>query len=224
MDFIFQLLMNKLIIKCLSKTRTGTYSLAVKSLIKEYLKDSGWNLSVRKRLPVDSGNNEIPWLTYSAIRFLTDRIAEHFSVFEYGSGHSTIWFSKKSSRIVSTEHDLTWFNSMKEKFSDYPNITYHYRSTDTDEYVNEIMQYTDEFDIIIIDGRERVKCALNSLKALKKSGVIIWDNSDRATYHEGYEFLLNNGFRRLDFWGLGPMMTFEWCTSVFYRENNCLNI
>jgi predicted O-methyltransferase YrrM len=216
--------MNKLIIKYLSKTRTGTYILAIKSLIKEYLKDSGWNLSVRKKLPVDSRNNEIPWLTYSAIHFLTGRIREHFSIFEYGSGHSTIWFSKKASGVVSIEHDLKWFNSMKGKFSDYPNITYKYHSIETDGYVNEILQYTDEFDIIIIDGRERVKCALNSLKALKKDGVIIWDNSDRETYNEGYEFLINNGFKRLDFWGLGPIMTFEWCTSVFYREDNCLDI
>jgi predicted O-methyltransferase YrrM len=216
--------MNKLIIKYLSKTRTGTYILAIKSLIKEYLKDSGWNLSVRKKLPVDSRNNEIPWLTYSAIHFLTGRIREHFSIFEYGSGHSTIWFSKKASGVVSIEHDLKWFNSMKGKFSDYPNITYKYHSIESDGYVNEILQYTDEFDIIIIDGRERVKCALNSLKALKKDGVIIWDNSDRETYNEGYEFLINNGFKRLDFWGLGPIMTFEWCTSVFYREDNCLDI
>lgn len=216
--------MKKLIIKYLGKTRTGTYILAVKSLIKEYLKDSGWNLSVRKRLPVDSGNHEIPWLTYSAIHFLTDRIREHFSVFEYGSGHSTIWFSKKASRIVSIEHDLKWFNSMKGRFSDYPNVIYKYHSIETDGYVNEILRYTDEFDVIIIDGRERVKCGLNSLKALKKSGVIIWDNSERANYQEGYEFLIRNGFRKLDFWGMGPIMTFEWCTSVFYRENNCLNI
>lgn len=216
--------MNNLIIKLLSKTVTGTYILAVKSLVKEYLRDSGWNKSVRKRLPLDNDNNEIPWLTYSAIHFLNDRMKENFSIFEYGSGHSTIWFSKKTARIISVEHDLKWFNRMKGRFSDYPNITYKYHPLGSGEYVNEILQYTSEFDIIVIDGRERVKCGLNSLKALKNNGVIIWDNSERADYHEGYEFLMDNGFRKLDFRGLGPIMTFEWCTSVFYRDDNCLNI
>jgi len=216
--------MKELIIKYLSKTKTGTYLLAIKSLIKEYLKDSGWNLSVRKRLPVDSNNNELPWLTYSAIHFLDDRIKKHFSVFEYGSGHSTIWFSKRAANIISVEHDLRWFNRMKEKFSGYSNITYKYHPIEADAYANEILQYSGAFDVIVIDGRERVKCSLNSLKALKKDGIIIWDNSERLEYQEGYEFLMNNGFRRLDFRGLGPIMTFEWCTSVFYRENNCLNI
>lgn len=216
--------MNELIFRILRKTKTGTYILAVKSLIKEYLKDSGWNLSVRKRLPVDSSNNELPWLTYSAIHFLEDRIKKHFSVFEYGSGHSTIWFSRKVAEIISVEHDLKWYNRMKEEFSEHSNITYKYRPVDKADYTNEIFQHNHAFDIIIIDGRERVKCSLNSLKALKKEGIIIWDNSERIAYREGFEFLMRNGFRRLDFWGMGPVMTFEWCTSVFYRENNCLNI
>jgi hypothetical protein len=216
--------MNKLIIKILSKTKTGTYILAIKSLIKEYLKDTGWNLSVRNRLPVDSSNNELPWLTYSAIHFLDDRIENHFSIFEYGSGHSTIWLSRRAASIVSVEHDREWYDRMKEKFSDYSNITYKYKSLVTDAYVNEILQYNSAFDVIMIDGRERVKCSLNSLGALKSDGIIIWDNSERPSYQDGFEFLMKNGFKRLDFRGLGPIMTFEWCTSVFYRKNNCLNI
>ncbi|HAY39752.1 MAG TPA: FkbM family methyltransferase, partial [Desulfobacteraceae bacterium] len=84
--------------------------------------------------------------------------------------------------------------------------------------------YKDIFNIIVIDGRDRVNCAKNSLKALKGDGVIIWDNSEREYYQEGYSYLIQNGFRRLDFEGLGPIGIREWCTSIFYRDNNCFEI
>ncbi len=54
--------------------------------------------------------------------------------------------------------------------------------------------------------------------------MVIWDNSDRSDYEEGYEFLLGQGFRRLDFYGLGPINVMASCTSVFYREQNCLGL
>lgn len=65
---------------------------------------------------------------------------------------------------------------------------------------------------------------MNSIKTLKDDGVIIWDNSDRVNYQEGYDFLLANGFKRLDFWGIGPVNSYSWCTSIFYRKENCLKI
>jgi hypothetical protein len=92
------------------------------------------------------------------------------------------------------------------------------------EYQNEILNYNKVFDIIIIDGRERVQCSMNSLNALKENGVIIWDNSDRLKYAKGYNFLLSNGFKRIDFSGLGPINPHAWCTSIFYRVGNCLDI
>ena len=78
--------------------------------------------------------------------------------------------------------------------------------------------------MIVIDGRERVCCTLNSLRALKEEGVIIWDNSDRPQYSEAYEFLVSKGFNRIDFYGMGPISAHSWCTSVFYKDKNCLNI
>ena len=91
-------------------------------------------------------------------------------------------------------------------------------------YSNSILAYRETFDIIVVDGRDRVECAKNSLQALKPNGVIIWDNSDRPEYEAGYEFLLNKGFKRIDFSGFGPINSRAWCTSVFYRPGNCLGI
>lgn len=215
--------MIKKAVKELFKTR-GKLILALIELKNQYLSSEGWNLSVLLNVPVDKDGIEIPWFTYSSIHFLTNKIEREYSVFEYGSGNSTIWFSERVNSIVSVEHDDNWYSQMKEKFSAYSNIDYKFKNINSNEYSGEILNYKGEFNIIVIDGRERVKCSMNSIKALKDDGVIIWDNSDRINYQEGYDFLLANSFKRLDFWGIGPINSYSWCTSIFYRKENCLKI
>ena len=56
-------------------------------------------------------------------------------------------------------------------------------------------------------------------------GVVVLDNSDWDSLQAGITALTNAGFRRLDFFGLGPMNSFSTMTSVFYRPgSNCLEI
>jgi hypothetical protein len=100
-----------------------------------------------------------------------------------------------------------------------PNIKYILKDLNSGENQNEILNYKKTFDIIVIDGREKVQCSINSLSTLKENGVIIWDNSDRTIYSEGYNFLISNGFKRIDFWGIGPINFYSWCTSIFYKNN-----
>jgi hypothetical protein len=88
----------------------------------------------------------------------------------------------------------------------------------------EITKYVNMFDIVVIDGRDRVNCAKNCTAALRSGGVLVWDNSDRVEYRDGYDFLQAAAFKRIDFWGMGALATRRWCTSVFYRPENCLNI
>jgi uncharacterized protein YuzB (UPF0349 family) len=187
------------------------------------LDESGWLRSVREGLPVDRNGNPIPWLTYSAISFLEKKIKPHFKVFEYGSGNSTLWWANRVSWVVSCEHDRDWYDSIKDKLPS--NVEYIYRVlVKGGEYSMAIMGYEGEFDIVVIDGRDRINCAMNSLGALKENGVIIWDNSDRERYQEGYAYLMQNRFKRLDFAGLAPCINFSSITSVFYRNHNCLDI
>lgn len=188
-----------------------------------YLDEIGWFRSKEARMPMDRNGDSLPWFTYPSIAFLTGRIRSDMSVFEYGSGNSTLWWSTKVSELVSCEHDLEWYNFFKERVPS--NVSYIHRDLENGGgYCKAILQFDDNFDIVVIDGRDRVNCAKNLLPKLHDRGVIVWDNSDRQRYEDGYSFLLDNGFRRLDFTGLGPINNSEWCTSVFYRDDNCLNI
>lgn len=206
----------------LSRTHIGNKLLFCLSLWP-YLERIGGFRSFEESLPVDQDGNCLPWFTYPMISFLNGKIQSNMTVFEYGSGNSTLWWSKQVSSVTSCEHDLDWYNSLKERIPS--NVKYIHCELDYGgQYCRTILGYKDIFNIIVIDGRDRVNCAKNSLKALKGDGVIIWDNSDREYYIEGYSYLIQNGFRRLDFEGLGPIGIREWCTSIFYRDNNCFEI
>jgi predicted O-methyltransferase YrrM len=141
-------------------------------------------------------------------------------VFEFGSGNSTLWWSDRVDHLVSCEHDRQWYDNLRDKL---PQNT-RYIHAALDSYADEISNYENTFDIVVIDGRRRTECAKRCVPALRDSGVIVWDNSDREKYRTGYDYLLDNGFKRLDFGGMGPINTYEWSTSVFYRDDNCLNI
>jgi hypothetical protein len=66
----------------------GLYSLKIKGP----LHDHGWFRSFEEHASVDLNGNPVPFLTYSAVKFLERRIHPEISVFEYGSGASTLWW------------------------------------------------------------------------------------------------------------------------------------
>lgn len=188
-----------------------------------YLNQQGWFLSSITESAVDMMGLPLPWYTYSAIAFILPRIKKNWTLLEFGSGNSTLWWSERVYQILSVEHDENWFSQMQAKIPGNVELR-HVHLEYGGEYSKVPLQFTNLFDVIIIDGRDRVNCAKNSLASLKHDGVIIWDNSDRDDYAEGYTFLINNGFRRIDFWGMGPINAIGWCTSVFYRTENCMGI
>ena len=214
----------KIILWLLKLRPFGKTIIAIYYLSKWYLQDEGWTKSAIERMPIDREGKEIPWYTYSSIKFIKNRIDGKFKVFEYGSGNSTIWYSRRVKKVVSVEHDKAWFCSVKNKLPKELNINYVFKDLDSKEYERYILNFQKEFDIIILDGRNRVNCCMNCLDALKEDGIVIWDNSDRTKYSDGFDFLTSNGFRRIDFWGMGPIVPFATCTSLFYRSANCFKI
>lgn len=188
-----------------------------------YLNDYGWWNSHKRKSSIDADGNPIPWFTYPSIEFINSRINRNFDVFEYGCGNSTRWWAHKVNSVTSCEHDKSWFYRMKATVPAKVTLIFEGLEYGGD-YSKAVLNQRDCFDVIVIDGRDRVRCAKNSLNAIKNDGVIIWDNTERDRYEEGYEFLKKAGYKRLDFWGVGPIGISKWCTTIFYRKDNCLNI
>ncbi|NAS13035.1 class I SAM-dependent methyltransferase [Poritiphilus flavus] len=208
----------------MNKTRVGRIVLAYYLLQKNFLSKYGWTKTVLLKQPVNREKEPIPWFTYSFIAFIRPRIRADFKVFEFGSGNSTLWLSSLGCEVFSVEHDEKWYRMLEPKFSKIPNVHSSLESLEANAYSRSILKYEQQFDVIIIDGRDRIQCCKNSLNALKPEGVIIWDNADRMEYAEGYEILQNNGFKRIDFQGMGPINSKPWCTALFYRQDNCLKV
>ena len=208
----------------LGRTRPGSALLAAMRLLRadSHLNESGWFRSALSGLAEDREGRALPWYTYGAIAFLAGRVTRAHRVFEYGSGHSTLWWADRAGQVVSCEHDTLWYQRMKPRVP--ANVEYQHRPLGRGGYAAAITDAGQVFDIVVIDGRERVACVPHAMAALDSTGVIVWDNSDRERYAEGYAELTGHGFKRLDFWGMGPVNTDGWCTSVFYRDGNALGI
>ena len=67
--------------------------------------DYGHFLSTIQYSSVDKDNNPIPWYTYPAIEYLKQLDFSEKSIFEYGSGNSTIFWSKVAKSVISVEND-----------------------------------------------------------------------------------------------------------------------
>ncbi len=213
-----------LLVPLLRRNRLCSLLAALRALAREgELRDAGWFRSRATGLPVDSAGAPLPWYTYAAIRFLAGRVDSRWSVFEYGSGHSTLWWAARVARVVSCEHDAAWHAQLLPQLPAHVE-SLHVALDSPDPYAACVARFPGGFEVVVIDGRERVACARYAPIALTHDGVIIWDNSDREDYQPGFEHLRTTGFRRLDFWGLGPINTYGWCTSVFYRADNVLGL
>lgn len=197
----------------------GLYSLKAKGPLLE----DGWFRSFAEKRPVSLDGKPIPFFTYPAIEFLSRRVKPEMNVFEYGSGHSTLWWSGRVSEVHAAEHNRDWYERISKTAP--PNAKIYYAPLeDPERYVSLALIPKTLFSVVVIDGRERVRCAKYAVQALRPEGVIVWDNADRKKYEPGYQFLAGQGFRRLEFVGLSPGVNDKSETSIFYREGNCFGL
>jgi hypothetical protein len=172
---------------------------------------------------VDRNSNPVPWISYAAIAFLEHRVSSTHSVFEFGSGMSTLWWARKSKFVWSVEHDREWLTKVTPLLPANARVQFNeleYGGIYSQSATSTGMQ----FNIVSVDGRDRVNSAIFSLDALSSDGVIIWDDTNRERYGPGIRFLASKGFKRIDFEGMKPCTVEHTVTSIFYRSNNCLGI
>lgn len=134
---------------------------------------------------------EQPWIAYSAIRVFKQSLKKNSRVLEYGSGMSTIWFSKYASEVCSVENNREWYEiiSNRLKNKNIQNVKYQLQEN-RKKYINFANHDKKGFDLIVIDGEDRDKCAEISNKLIKPGGIIYLDNSDTAYAKKAEKLLL----------------------------------
>ena len=167
-------------------------------------------------LAVDGDGKNLPWFTYACIDFLKRLDVSQCTVFEFGAGSSTLFWSTHCESVTSVEKDRQWYGKIKRLLPNSGQISLQQSDT---AYADAILKHN-PFDIIVIDGARRDRCAINALKRVTEQSLIILDNSEWDP--NTANFLACQGFTRIDFSGFGPINAFPSCTSLFFKPNSPL--
>ncbi len=164
---------------------------------------------------IDRNGNPIPWFSYPAIEYIEGLDLSGYSVFEYGSGHSTLFWSRRAQNVTAVEHDAAWMKTLQSKLGN--NASIKLADSSTNDYADAIMESGAMFDLIIIDGDNRMECAKASVSRLRAGGFIILDDSD--IHLEVADFLRSANLIQVDFAGFNPINTYTKTTSFFLHRD-----
>ena len=190
---------------------------------RSFLRNAGYLLSVRLKRPVRADGSPVPWMTYSAISILEKRLPPDSTVFEFGSGHSTLFFARLASKVVSVECEREWYETLSKALP--ANVELLLCSPyEREAYLKSLTGQQREFDVIVVDAEDREGCLRVAPTRLAQRGVIVLDDADRPAYAAEAERLVASGFKRLDFEGLKPAGIRSYSTAIFYRPGNVLGL
>lgn len=188
-----------------------------------YLYKTGWMKSISELKPIDEEGKPIPWMNYCFIEFLKEKLDLKMNCFEYGSGYSSLFLARYVETVTSVEYNEKWYRYINEIKQQNVEIIYVEQDVNG-QYCRASLLNNEKYDIIFVDGRDRINCIINCITALTEKGIIVLDDSHLTEYEEGFMFLKNKDFRWLNFTGLKPYSTMSARTTIFYRDRNCFNI
>jgi len=167
--------------------------------------------------PMDNQGRPSPWMTYPVINFLEGKDLKDKRILEWGAGQSTMWWAARAREVVSFEADQTWFKFVSGR------IPSNVKLGLVDERLNKVPPdlLNDKFDIVVVDGLDRVAAARISVDMLAEDGALIMDDSEQPWSPQGYpilDFMRERGFQRIDFFGHAPAVIRRHCTSVFIKQ------
>ena len=169
-------------------------------------------------------NPDKPWLCRGAITYCEMHLTKSMACIEFGSGRSTAWFAERIGRITSIEHDVRWYEQVREMLeqANASNIDYRLIPLDhppdepeqdtyapTPAYVAVLDQFEDaSLDVIVVDGHYRTHCIRASMSRLKSGGLLLvddvdlWPSLDALPIPDDWELVdeSSNGIKRTCIW------------------------
>ena len=121
--------------------------------------------------------------------------------FEFGSGGSTNLASFYKVKTYSVESDVKWHEKLKYRGIKANYITvdlkvkkggYPGMNTNVDDWKKYIQAYKREYnaDIVLIDGRFRVACALDIFRKIRNDTLVLLHDYERKQYHVLEQFYI----------------------------------
>lgn len=216
------------------------------SYVRSYLYIYQWWKSLKpNRGPLA---DQKPWIVYDSLKFLDSIVNKEMIVFEYGTGGSSAYFSKKVKQVFSVEHDKEWLRKTAMTINSIGNNNWNgafinalhdpiFENKDSlvpTDYISHLTafkgkhffnyaSYIDQFDngffdIVMIDGRARTSCFIHAKGKVKIDGYLILDNSERDRYDAIHATLKNEGWLKFNFFGPGPYVDSEFWQTTIWQR------
>lgn len=194
-------------------------SLSSSDRSKQYLSDISRKSLNKLSFPVLSSSEikllpeipDVPRMSLDEISLFQKYLKKSTNYFEFGSGGSTKLAARNNIEVYGVESDKEWINTLKKDIGELCKVEYvdigptkewGYPLDNTcrhlfPHYSESILSHQKYFDFILVDGRFRVACTLNSIKntlLYKKDNdndvyLFIHDFWDRKIYESVLTFL-----------------------------------
>ena len=160
----------------------------------------------------------MPWITFDAFRAIEHLAKPGTRVFEFGSGHSTLYWAEKGVEIHSVEDDRGWHDLLAERISGMPNAHLYFEAAQ-DGYVSKIEHVGGAFDVVVIDGSHRKACLAIAQEFVKPGGLLLVDNTDWHWFRDA-DTLVPDDWDKQIFGGWAPFIGHRSETTIWKNSGN----
>ena len=168
-----------------------------------------------------------PWWPYEIVEYVGRQLPAGSRVLEFGGGGSSLWLADRGASLTVVEHHRGWADELRAVLppstdvvhvpaSGSGSITSRIADGYFDDYVAVVDRYPDaSLDLVVVDGRARVECAMRALPKIKHGGMLLLDDCDRPRYRQVHESL--GDWPQVSFRGLKCGNNTPATTSVWHR-------
>lgn len=135
----------------------------------------------------------VPDWSPSTIDRIDKVLSKNYTVYEWGTGYSTIWLAQRAGKVITMEHNPDWYRKIKliAESMGITNIEFNLYPLEDERYFTHV-KTAGNLDLIIVDGRERMKCFKEAKDVF--CNFIMLDDSERERYAEAFGY----GFKFID--------------------------
>ena len=173
------------------------------------LEERGVIESVEKMEPINK-NEPQPLLTFSFMDWFQSHDFAEYQLIEFGSGNSTLYFSKFFNEVYSYENNIEWFLKLKDTLP--KNV--HYELVNNWDTLPAC--FVKEKSVLLVDVAGNRYKIVEKLLDVNYSGLIILDNSD--SFPNTVKLLLERGYKEIPFYGSKLTQPYDSCTSIFFKN------
>jgi hypothetical protein len=128
--------------------------------------------------------NYFPMMEPAEVALIEKYLKPDDVMLEWGSGNSTLYFSQFVKKLVSVEHDLYWHDEVGRMIrkEGVENVYRYFLPKGHFDYCSFAVNTHNHFTKVLIDGRNRVRCAKGLLHVIDETALVFLHDWQREYY------------------------------------------